>query len=136
MKCHRAFPQYTSAFSSLFTTVLDSRKSLETIDVDNNGDQDKIEDEAITPLLGKISLRLESKTSKAALQITWCIDLDWIGDVESRVSATASLPARWVERDRQRDSLGKIPKAFELLVRKVGVYEAIKVLVGIVLDRG
>lgn len=129
VKCHRAFPQH----SSLTLTTLTSRELSDTADNGADDADDGIENDNLVPLLGKVSFRLESRISKAALQVTWHIDLDWIGDVESRVSATASLPPRWIERDGQRDSLSKIPKTFELLVRKVGVFEAIKVLVGLVL---
>ena len=118
-RCCRDFPQYISTSNSqLDSATSRAPKSLDT---------------EMTRCLGKPSIHFESKTSKASLVFTWRITSDWIGDTESQVSALAALPPRWTQLDSQRESLTKIPEAFEKLVKKIGVYEAIKVMVGIVL---
>ncbi|CAF9922827.1 MAG: hypothetical protein GOMPHAMPRED_002684 [Gomphillus americanus] len=119
-RCYRDFPQHILSISdSQFDSATsETAKSL---------------DMEMARHLGKPSIRFESKISKTSLVFTWHITLDWIGDTESQVSALAALPARWIQLDSQRESLAKIPEAFEKLVKKIGVYEAIKVMVGIVL---
>ena len=69
--------------------------------------------------------------SDISLRITWRITFDWLGDVESNVSAQASFPPAWKSVD-ERGSLGTVGEAFDKLLRKIGVKEAVGTIVGAV----
>ncbi|KAF2086790.1 hypothetical protein K490DRAFT_57687 [Saccharata proteae CBS 121410] len=64
------------------------------------------------------------------LKVSWRIKFDWTGEAESVISADAALPASWRESD-ERNSLKKIPEVFELLAAEHGVFEAIRVMAGL-----
>jgi len=78
--------------------------------------------------LGRTELVFQSAEVK--LRIAWRIQFDWTGEAESVVRAQAAFPAAWHEADERR-SLHKVPATFERLVRERGVFEAVRVVVGL-----
>lgn len=78
--------------------------------------------------IGRSSLLLQS--SNAHLLLSWKLSFDCTGEVQSSVSARAGFPDVWSEAD-DRGSLGKLPKVFDALVRERGVFEAVKIVGGI-----
>ncbi|MCJ1360375.1 MAG: hypothetical protein MMC33_010380 [Icmadophila ericetorum] len=82
--------------------------------------------------LPRISLTFSSPSSSpgVSLHIIWHLSFDWLGDVESHVSARASFPPAWKTVD-ERGSLGKVGECFDSLVKKKGVLRAIKGVVGV-----
>lgn len=78
--------------------------------------------------LGRTELVFQSAEVK--LRIAWRIQFDWTGEAESIVRAQAAFPAAWHEADERR-SLHKVPATFERLVRERGVFEAVRVVVGL-----
>lgn len=73
--------------------------------------------------------------SEISLHITWRITFDWLGDVESHVSAQASFPLAWKSAD-ERGSLGNVGEVFDRLVRKRGIREAVRIVVGVIFGDG
>jgi len=65
------------------------------------------------------------------LRIKWEVGFDWTGEVESRVSAKARFPEVWYEVDERR-GLGKVPAVFDRLVRERGVFEAVRIMSGVI----
>ena len=80
--------------------------------------------------LGRTALRFQH--DDVSLLISWRIDFDWTGEVQSHVEASASFPEMWGRGD-VRGSLGKVGDAFEKLVKVKGVSGAVGVIVGLVL---
>ncbi|KAJ9649600.1 hypothetical protein H2199_000378 [Coniosporium tulheliwenetii] len=78
--------------------------------------------------LGRTELVFQSAEVK--LRIVWRIQFDWTGEAESVVRAQAAFPPAWHEADERR-SLHKVPATFERLVRERGVFEAVRVVVGL-----
>lgn len=66
-----------------------------------------------------------------SLLISWRIDFDWTGEVQSHMAAHAAFPARWARAD-ERNSLGKVGQVFQQLVKVKGVFGAVGVIVGLV----
>ena len=65
------------------------------------------------------------------LLILWRIDFDWIGEVESDISAITSFPTTWENAD-ERGSLRKVGEAFDRLLRQRGILEAIRIMVHLI----
>ena len=80
--------------------------------------------------LGRTALLFQH--DDVSLLISWRIDFDWTGEVQSHVEASASFPEMWGRGD-VRGSLGKVGDAFEKLVKVKGVSGAVGVIVGLVL---
>ena len=70
------------------------------------------------------------QSADVRLRIMWRIQFDWTGEAESVVQAHATFPAAWRDAD-ERKSLYKVPATFDSLVRERGVFEAIRVVVGL-----
>ena len=69
--------------------------------------------------------------SDVSLLISWHIGFDWIGEVESDISAVTSFPRTWRNAD-ERGSLGKVGEAFDRLVRERGVLDGIRIMVQLI----
>ncbi|KAI4121361.1 MAG: hypothetical protein LQ347_006884 [Umbilicaria vellea] len=63
-----------------------------------------------------------------SLLISWRLDLDWTGEVQSHMAAQAAFPERWARAD-DRNSLAKVGQVFQQLVRVKGVFGAVAVIV-------
>ncbi|KAI9746717.1 MAG: hypothetical protein M1818_000431 [Claussenomyces sp. TS43310] len=74
----------------------------------------------------RTSLDLESEHIR--LRIDWRIGIDWIGEAESTISASAQVPSSWKEQD-ERVSLAKVPATFDALVKSKGPMPAVKTIV-------
>ena len=68
--------------------------------------------------------------SGVSLLLSWHLDFDWTGEVESRVSACAAFPEAWKNAD-ERASLGKIDELFLRLVVERGVFDAVRIVIGL-----
>ena len=55
------------------------------------GAEPKMSKRALLPLLGRSSLSLQDE--EAVLRISWKLDFDWTGEVESAVSVETALPS-------------------------------------------
>ncbi|MCJ1285576.1 hypothetical protein MMC26_004917 [Xylographa opegraphella] len=66
--------------------------------------------------------------------VTWRINFNWTGEVESFVSACTSFPKAWQNAD-ERASLGNISKVFDRLVQDRGVFEAARIIVGLLYEQ-
>ncbi|KAL9110999.1 MAG: hypothetical protein Q9187_007985 [Circinaria calcarea] len=71
--------------------------------------------------------------SGVSLLITWRIEFDWTGEVESHISACASFPATWNAID-ERASLAKVGDVFEKLMVERGFRKAVSVVVGLLFE--
>ncbi len=65
------------------------------------------------------------------LSIIWRVIISPAGSITSSLSAHAAFPDSWT-RALGGNALGKTGEAFDLLVREVGVFEAVRVMWGIV----
>lgn len=105
----------------------------ERADGDDNDDDDvmaqSLSRQELLTHLGRTSLLFQR--NGISLLISWRIDFDWTGEVQSHVAATTTFPAHW-ERGDDRGSLGKVGRAFQKLVMVKGVRGAVEVLVGLV----
>ena len=81
--------------------------------------------------IGRTSLLFSR--SNISLLISWRIDFDWTGEPVSDVSASASYPKSWVSTDT-RASLDNVGRLFDRLVRKLGVYGAVTVIVPLLFE--
>jgi hypothetical protein len=63
--------------------------------------------------------------------VSWKLQFDWTGDVESVVTVEAELPQSWHESDAT-DALRKIPATFDALMRERGLMKAVEVIAGLV----
>ncbi|KFY06281.1 hypothetical protein V492_08091, partial [Pseudogymnoascus sp. VKM F-4246] len=57
--------------------------------------------------------------------VQWRITLDWTGEAEHAISASARVPRSWHEQDERR-SLAKVPEMFRKLVESRGPVVAIR----------
>jgi len=89
----------------------------------------KLSREELVAHIGRESLTFKDR--RVCLRITWSVGVDWAGDAESKVRATASFPSIWHEVD-DRSSLEKTPEVFDMLVKKYGVYNACNLLIRLV----
>ncbi|MCJ1476953.1 hypothetical protein MMC13_005623 [Lambiella insularis] len=78
--------------------------------------------------LGKQSLLFSQ--AGVSLLVTWRIDFDWTGEVESHISACVSFPTAWRDAD-ERASLEQVGEVFDRLLRQRGVLEAIRIVVAL-----
>ncbi|EKG20117.1 hypothetical protein MPH_02562 [Macrophomina phaseolina MS6] len=78
--------------------------------------------------LGRESIVFRSK--EVLFKVAWRIQFDWTGEAESVVNVGVALPGVWREAD-DRGSFKKIPATFDRLVEEMGVFEAIKTMVGL-----
>ncbi|SLM37248.1 hypothetical protein LPUS_06991 [Lasallia pustulata] len=105
----------------------------ERADGDNNDDNsvtaESLSRHHILPHLGRTSLLFQRDA--ISLLISWRIDFDWTGEVQSHVAASAAFPDSW-ERTDERHSLRKVGPLFQKLVQLKGVRGAVGVLVGLV----
>ena len=81
--------------------------------------------------IGRTSLLFSR--SGVSLLITWRIDFDWAGDVESELSASASYPKSWCSGD-ERACLDNVGRLFDRLVRRTGVYDALTAILALLFE--
>lgn len=103
-------------------------------DGDDGDDDDDVSERPISrhnllTHLGRTSFLF--RRDGVSLLISWRIDFDWTGEVQSHVAASAAFPARWARTD-ERGSLGKVSPLFQNLVKEKGVRGAVGVLVALV----
>ncbi|KFY31973.1 hypothetical protein V494_07897 [Pseudogymnoascus sp. VKM F-4513 (FW-928)] len=60
--------------------------------------------------------------------VQWRIALDWTGEAEHAISASARVPRSWHEQDERR-SLAKVPEMFRKLVESRGPVVAVRTVV-------
>lgn len=80
--------------------------------------------------LGQQSM-LFSRSRTTSLLITWRLTISPAGAVHSSLSAHAVFPEAWI-REPGGEALGKVSEAFDLLVLEVGVFQAVKVIWGLI----
>ncbi|QDS75614.1 hypothetical protein FKW77_006589 [Venturia effusa] len=82
----------------------------------------------LLPHFGRQALTFE--THSVVLRIEWTLLFDWTGEVESMVGAKAALPHVWHEADTN-DAFKKIETTFDILVVERGVFDATRIIVGL-----
>ena len=102
------------------------------IDLNESEDTEDMSDSGIRSKLGQQFILFSA--SGVSFLVTWLLKFDWTGEVESCISACASFPKAWQNAD-ERDSLGKIGEVFDRLVQDRGVFEAIKIVVGLLYEQ-
>ena len=99
-----------------------------TEDLQSNLD---ISDSDLRAKLGQQSMLFSA--SGVSFLVTWKVGFNWTGEVESCISACASFPKAWQIAD-ERASLGHVGKVFDLLLQDRGVFEAIRIIVGLLYE--
>lgn len=79
--------------------------------------------------LGQQSI-LFTYSPSTSLLITWRLTISPAGVVHSNLSAQAAFPDAWTQAPGGQ-ALGKVEEAFDLLVEQVGVFQAVKVVWGL-----
>ncbi|KAG9237107.1 hypothetical protein BJ875DRAFT_370642 [Amylocarpus encephaloides] len=83
--------------------------------------------------MGRTNMQISSVDVEILFE--WKIGFDWTGEVENSISAHARLPPNW-QREDDRNSLSKIPKTFQSLVKDKGPLAAAKAIVGLLMAPG
>ncbi|KAI9656602.1 MAG: hypothetical protein M1821_004809 [Bathelium mastoideum] len=132
VRCQDAFPRL---LSDLSVSTKSQAKGTAAVD---GGRGDEIEDTERTEIqlspsrirqhLGRRSLTL--RRDGVLLEVRWVIGFDWTGEAESEVSVDYACPEFWHKMDN-RKSLKKIPETFQSLVQNKGVFEAVRVMAGL-----
>ncbi|MCJ1438844.1 hypothetical protein MMC27_008234 [Xylographa pallens] len=114
----------------------DPKRKLSSADGDENDlnqreDIEDMSDSSIRSKLGQQSILFSA--SGVSFLVTWQLKFDWTGEVESCISACASFPKAWQNAD-ERASLGKIGEVFDRLLQDRGVFEAVRIVVGLLYE--
>ena len=112
--------------------VVDIHSPQDSSSGSENSEPDDLSRSTLHSHLGRSSMTFSQRG--VAVKIVWIIGFDWTGEVESRVSATAAFPTKWRGIDERR-SLDKVGKLFDALVAARGVYEAVRILLGVIFAR-
>lgn len=88
----------------------------------------KLSRKDFTRHLGRDSLVLQD--SHVLLKLNWRIGFDWTGEAESDVSVETAFPNVWTEGDA-KTTFGKVPETFASLAKGRGVFEATRIMVGL-----
>ncbi|RDW71772.1 hypothetical protein BP5796_07806 [Coleophoma crateriformis] len=120
------------------TAVKRKRKRAVTTDEEVAGDlageevQHKWTRRKLLPYMGRTALAIVDESSGVELRFEWRLDFDWTGEIDSKISATATTLASWHEGD-DRGSLLKIPETFNRMVQDRGPLDAIGAVVGLLM---
>ncbi|KAF2458055.1 hypothetical protein BDY21DRAFT_379092 [Lineolata rhizophorae] len=113
----------------------------ERVDEEGNEDSDEEAPEEERVQLSKTQLKeqlgrttLVLGSEQVVLRVSWKVGCAWTGDAMSSLKADVALPRTWSEAD-DRGAFKRVPAAFERLVEDRGVFEAIKVLIGLLFTK-
>ncbi|KAE9978700.1 hypothetical protein EG328_001372 [Venturia inaequalis] len=119
-RCCKEFRHLLALSKELQSTI--EEEEVSTLDIAKPSKRE------LLPHLGRQFLSFETKS--VVLRIEWKLCFDWTGEVESIVSAKAALPRVWHEADTS-DSLEKIETTFDILVAERGVFDAVRIIIGL-----
>ena len=91
-----------------------------------------ISDSGIRSELGQQSILFS--VSGVSFLVSWRINFNWTGETESYISACTSFPKAWQTAD-EKDSFGKIGEVFDRLLQERGVFDAVRIIVGLLYEQ-